>query len=189
MLYNLRYVINSVKPNIKLKTKIVKQILNSLNFLHSQCPPVVHRDLKPENILLDENFHVEICDFGIFKVLDKDKTCSETSNQFYTARYSPPEVIKNCQFICKASDIWSVGLLIYDIFYEEQPWNCLSGDEIADCIKRERPFPVKNHPHIPSYIISIIKRCTIYDYSMRPKVSDLLKEVQDFLKDSESLNF
>ena len=189
MLYNLRYVINSVKPNIKLKTKIVKQILNSLNFLHSQCPPVVHRDLKPENILLDENFHVEICDFGIFKVLDKDKTCSETSNQFYTARYSPPEVIKNCQFICKASDIWSVGLLIYDIFYEEQPWNCLSGDEIADCIKRERPFPVKNHPHIPSYIISIIKRCTIYDYSMRPKVSDLLKEVEDFLKDSESLNF
>jgi serine/threonine protein kinase len=189
MLYNLRYVINSLRPKIKLKTKIIQQIFTSLEFLHSQCPPVVHRDLKPENILLDENFHVELCDFGIFKVLESNKTCCETLNQFYTIRYSPPEVIKNCNFICKASDIWSVGMLIYDIFYEEQPWTGLTNEEIIDSIKKERPFTVKNNDRIPEYITAMIKRCTNYDYSMRPKVSDLLVEVNNFIKETEGLCF
>ena len=179
MLYNLRYVINNVRPNLKIKLKILEQIFISLNFLHCQSPPVVHRDLKPENILIDENYHVEICDFGVFKILDADKTCSETLNQFYTVRYSPPEVIKNCHFICKASDIWSIGLLLYDIFYEEQPWPGLTNEEIADSIKKERPFPVKNEEKVPGYIISMIKRCTNYDYSVRPKVSDLLAEINN----------
>jgi hypothetical protein len=189
MLYNLRYVINNVKPKIQLKTKIVRQILHSLDFLHSQSPPVVHRDLKPENILLDENFHVEICDFGVFKLLEGNKTCSETLNQFYTVRYSPPEVIQNRKFICKASDIWSVGLIIYDIFYEEQPWSGLSNEEIIDCIKKQRPFQVKSNDTIPTYIIAMIKRCTNYDYSLRPKVSDLLEEVDKFMKETEILCF
>jgi len=189
MLYNLRYVINNVKPRIKLKTKIVQQILASLNFLHSQSPPIVHRDLKPENILLDENFHVEICDFGVFKKLETDKTCCETLNQFYTVRYSPPEVLRNSHFICKASDVWSLGLLLYDIYFEEQPWTGLTNEEIIDCIKKERPFPVKNSDQVPTFILAMMKKCTNYDYALRPKVSDLLEEVSKFLIETESLCF
>ena len=150
---------------------------------------IAHRDLKPENILLDENFHVELCDFGVIKILETNKTCSETLNQFYTIRYSPPEVIQNRHFICKGSDIWSVGLLLYDIFYEEQPWFGLSNEEIIDCIKKQRPFQVRNDNRVPDYIIAMIKRCTNYDYAMRPKVSDLILEVDLFLKETESLCF
>jgi hypothetical protein len=80
-------------------------------------------------------------------------------------------------------------LIIYDIFYEEQPWSGLSNEEIIDCIKKQRPFQVKSNDTIPTYIIAMIKRCTNYDYSLRPKVSDLLEEVDKFMKETEILCF
>jgi len=154
---------------------IMKQLLSAVSYIHSN--QIVHRDLKPENILIDENFNIELCDFGVFKALSLDKTISETLNQFYTVRYSPPEVLKNSHFICKASDIWSLGLVLYDIYYEQQPWFGLTGEEIIEAIKKERPFTVKKSENVPSQITTIIKMCTNYEYAQRPKVADILKEV------------
>jgi TPR repeat protein len=177
MQYNLRYKINHSKLKLVQKCFIAKQLLEGLEFLHSQTPPIVHRDIKPENILIDENFNVEYCDFGVYKALCADKTISETLNQFYTVRYSPPEVIKNSHFICKASDIWSIGLVLYDVYYEQQPWTGLSGEEIIEAIKKERPFTVKKSETVPHQMTSMIKMCTNYDYSQRPKASELTKEL------------
>lgn len=177
MKHNLRIVVNSQRLSLVQKCFISKQLLEAVLYLHDQCPPIVHRDLKPENILIDEKFNIELCDFGVFKILETNKTISETLNRFYTVRYSPPEVIKNSRFICKASDIWSVGLILYDIFYEQQPWFGLSSEEIVDSIKKERPFQVKRDKSVPEQITSIIKLCTQYEYAHRPKAQDIFNEV------------
>lgn len=177
MQFNLRYKISHSKLKLVQKCFIAKQLLEGLEFLHSQTPPIVHRDIKPENILIDDNFNIEYCDFGVYKALCADKTISETLNQFYTVRYSPPEVIKNSHFICKASDIWSIGLVLYDVYYEQQPWTGLSGEEIIEAIKKERPFTVKKSETVPPHITSMIKMCTNYDYSQRPKASELIKDL------------
>jgi TPR repeat protein len=181
MPFNLRIVLERSKLDMIQKCYLAKQLVEAVDFLHQQNPPIVHRDLKPENILLNEDFELQLCDFGIFKILNADKTKSETLNQFYTVRYSPPEVINNSHFICKASDIWSLGLILYDIYYGTQPWTELSGEQIIESIKKERPFQVKKLEGVPSQITSLVKLCTYYDYSKRPKASEILKYIVDMI--------
>jgi TPR repeat protein len=181
MAYNLRFVINNIKLELIQKLVISKQIIEAINYLHSQSPPIVHRDLKPENILMNDEFNIELCDFGVYKTLYIDKTIAETLNQFYTVRYAPPEVIKNCQFICKASDIWSLGLVLYDIFYDSQAWIGLSSEEVFDAIKKEKPFPAKKCEQVPTGITTMIRNCTNYEHSKRPKIADILKDLIDII--------
>lgn len=185
MLYNLRFVINNMNLKLLQKLFIAKQVIEAIDFMHSQSPPIVHRDLKPENILMNDDFIIELCDFGVYKTLQTDKTICETLNQFYTVRYAPPEVIKNYHFICKGSDIWSFGLVLYDLFYEHQPWFGLSSEEVIDAIKKEKPFSVKSSDSVPSSISTIIKKCVNYDYAQRPKASEMLKDIIKTINDMD----
>jgi TPR repeat protein len=183
MPFNLRMVLDRSKLDMIHKCYLAKQLVAAVDFLHKQNPPIVHRDLKPENILVNEDFELQLCDFGIFKILNADKTKSETLNQFYTVRYSPPEVINNSHFICKASDVWSLGLILYDIFYGTQPWMELSGEKIIESIKKERPFQVLKLEEVPAQITSLVKLCTNYDYSKRPRASEISKLIEDMIYD------
>jgi TPR repeat protein len=174
MPYNLRSILLNAKLDISQKLYITHQIFEAISYLHSQAPPIVHRDLKPENILIDNDLNLELCDFGIYKLITEEKSKTNTENRIFTVRYAPPEVINSLNFICKGSDIWSLGLILYDLFYENQPWFGLSSDDIINAVKKQRPFLVKNNKNVPSKIITIIKQCTNYEYDQRPKINDLL---------------
>ena len=151
--------------------------------MHSQTPPIIHRDLKPENILIDDNLNIELCDFGIYKLISDEKSRTHTENRVFTVRYAPPEVINSLNFICKGSDIWSLGLILYDIFYEAQSWTGLSSDDIINSIKKQRPFVVKSNKNIPNLIICMIKKCTNYEYDQRPKIIDLQNQLNELISE------
>ncbi|CAG2183991.1 unnamed protein product [Oppiella nova] len=73
-----------------ISCEILRQILESVQYLHELNPQIIHRDLKPENILIAEN----LCDFGLATVLDK-RIHYQTNNK-HTAdvgdmRYMAPE--------------------------------------------------------------------------------------------------
>ena len=44
--------------------KIMIDLINAIEYLHSHTPPIIHRDIKPENILFDEKGHIKLADFG-----------------------------------------------------------------------------------------------------------------------------
>lgn len=185
--YNLRSVILNIKLDLRQKLFITQQLIEVVSYLHSQTPPIVHRDLKPENILIGENLNLELCDFGIYKFISNNKSKTNTENRVFTVRYAPPEVINSLNFICKGSDIWSLGLILYDIFYEVQPWNGLSSDSIINAIKKQRPFIIKNNKNVPNKIIKMIKQCTIYEYDQRPKISELKLQLKELLEEELSV--
>jgi serine/threonine protein kinase len=67
------------KPSWYHRAKIVLEIARGLMYLHEECDPqIIHCDIKPQNVLLDSNYKAKIADFGMAKLLMKDRTRTST---------------------------------------------------------------------------------------------------------------
>ncbi|HZQ48260.1 MAG TPA: protein kinase [Verrucomicrobiae bacterium] len=101
---------------------IIPQICEALQYAHEQG--IVHRDIKPENILLDKNGRVKIADFGIAKLLDQapqDLSLTGTSEVMGTVHYMAPEQIEKPQTVDCRADIYSLGVVFYEMLTGELP--------------------------------------------------------------------
>lgn len=88
----------------------------------------MHRDLKLQNILVDEGHHIKIADFGWSHFLEAEKR----STYCGTLDYLAPEMIEKGHQHDQRVDIWSIGVLIYELCTGFSPFSCsLSGNEIS----------------------------------------------------------
>ena len=94
------------------------EILLALNHLHESG--IIYRDLKPENVLLDGDGHIRLTDFGLSKLGIVGKNFS-TNTFCGTPEYLAPEIIKG-KGHNKAVDIWSFGILIYEMISGINPF-------------------------------------------------------------------
>lgn len=93
------------------------QICLAIKHIHDR--KILHRDLKSQNIFLMNNDFVKLGDFGIARVLNKT---SELANTIVgTPYYLSPEIIENKPYNFK-SDIWSLGVLLYEMMARKQPF-------------------------------------------------------------------
>ena len=107
------------------RCSMLEHILEGIDFLHNNG--IIHRDLKPQNILIvehDGKYAPLITDFGISKQLDKGQS-SAVSNSILggTRNYASPEQLKESK-IKKNTDLWSFGIIAYEMFAEALPFNC-----------------------------------------------------------------
>jgi len=101
---------------------IVPQICQALQYAHEQG--VIHRDIKPENILLDKKGQVKIADFGIAKILDqapRDIALTGAKDVVGTPYYMAPEQIEKPQTVDHRADIYSLGVVFYEMLTGELP--------------------------------------------------------------------
>ena len=118
----------------KQKIKIMYNILQGLNYLHKRLPySLIHRDIKPTNIILTNSNFAKITDFGLSKFHCLNKSFSnndlsklddknenthynELTNMVGTERYMAPEIEENNNNYTNKIDIYSVGILLYEMF-------------------------------------------------------------------------
>jgi serine/threonine protein kinase len=102
------------------------QVVSAVYFLHMNN--LVHRDLKPENILVDENDNIRLCDFGwcvdIAQSGNRVTFCG-------TYEYMAPEIIKEMPYDFSI-DVWSLGILLYELTHGYSPFRAQNGDETDD---------------------------------------------------------
>ncbi|APZ95191.1 serine/threonine-protein kinase [Fuerstiella marisgermanici] len=102
--------------------EVVGQLCDALQFAHDEG--VVHRDIKPENILIDKRGRVKIADFGLARLLGKPAdlpTLTRTHQLMGTPTYMAPEQIEGQPVIDHRADIYSLGVVFYELLTGELP--------------------------------------------------------------------
>ena len=116
----LRQLLHSGKLSPPEALAIVPKICEALQYAHAQG--IVHRDIKPENILMDKDGHVKIADFGIAKILGDGERRNLTEAQAIgTPHYMSPEQIEKPQSVDHRADIYSLGVVFYEMLTGELP--------------------------------------------------------------------
>ncbi len=99
-----------------------EQLLDALEYLHSQEPPVLHRDIKPGNLKLTPNGTIKLVDFGLVKVLDPDEQTVTIVQGRGTAHYTPLEQYGgDTGHTDVRSDIYSLSATLYHLLSNEAP--------------------------------------------------------------------
>jgi len=156
--------------------KIVLGIAQGLNFLHRSNPVIIHRDLKPANILLDYGLQPRIADFGVSR---EKYGATATMTRIGTPTYCAPEIL-NGEHYSSGVDIYSFGILIYEMVNQKAPWK---NDKLTPVQLMMRVAINKQRPPIPETcdkeLEQLIRCCWDQDPLKRPTAENIIMMFKD----------
>ena len=136
---------------------IVLQITNGLSVAHDSY--IIHRDIKPQNILILENGLIKITDFGIAVAMNATQL-TQTNSVMGSVHYLPPEQASG-KGATLQSDIYSIGILMYELLTGKLPFKGDNAVEIAlKHLKEPMPSIKDELPDIPQSVENIILKAT-----------------------------
>jgi eukaryotic-like serine/threonine-protein kinase len=139
------------------------QILRAARFAHKRG--IIHRDLKPHNVIIDADGRAKVTDFGIAKAGASDMT--QTGSIMGTAQYLSPEQAQG-HAVSAASDLYSVGIILYEMLTGRVPFEGESAVTIALKQVGEAPVPPSAYnPQIPPALEAVILRALEKDPARR----------------------
>lgn len=148
---------------------------------------IIHRDLKPQNVLILDDGMVKITDFGIAMALNS-KEITQTNSVMGSVHYLPPEQA-NGSGSTKKSDIYSLGIMMFELLIGKLPFKGDNAVEIAiKQMKEPIPSVCKLNPDIPQSIENIIlKACAKNPKNRYDDVSEMHNDLEHAL-DEEQIN-
>jgi len=113
---DLSVFLNNRSLKEKFAKKYMFQLRDGIQYLFSKN--IIHRDLKPQNILLDDNFNLIITDFGLAKHFQTNEMLETLCG---SPLYMAPEIMKKENYSIQ-SDLWSLGVILYQMLYGKLPY-------------------------------------------------------------------
>src|SRR5690606_26438244 len=131
--------INSEAFNSSLWKDVFAQVLSAFEYAHINN--IIHRDIKPSNIMVSHENKVKILDFGIAKLLSSNPNLTKTGTKMGSIYYMSPEQVMGYDVDLR-SDIYSLGVVLYEMLTGRQPFNSQTESEyeIMDSIIK-KPLP------------------------------------------------
>ena len=135
---------NANKPSIESRLRLFLSVCEAVSYAHRQL--VVHRDLKPNNIFITTDATVKLLDFGVAKVLDSmappGGQATVTLLRAFTLTFASPEQIRG-EPVTTASDVYSLGVLLYHLLTGVSPYRCANGplSALSREICEKQPMP------------------------------------------------
>lgn len=173
----------STQPSQEEIEYVVRGILEGLRYLHEEG--LIHRDIKPANILIQpekEKRVAKICDFGISKVAGSEATA--ISNIIGTYEYMSPEQLGENfdDKIGTQADLWSLGVMLYELFTDELPFGSRKGGVtdakiIGNIVSSKIPDKIRT---IPEPYRRMVEACLVKDIKGRVKsAADLINMLDE----------
>lgn len=158
---------------IETALDIMKQITAAISHAHQNG--IIHRDIKPQNILIDHDGHIKITDFGIAIALSATNI-TQTNAVLGSVHYLSPEQARG-GMANKKSDIYSLGIVMFELFTGRLPFYGESAISIAlKHLQSETPSPKRWNPDIPQSVENIILKATAKDSFYRYESVDAMWE-------------
>ncbi len=157
---------------------------------------IVHRDLKPANLFLttraDGSLLVKILDFGISKAMEPeaplDFQITKPSTAIGSPSYMSPEQLKNSSDVDARTDIWSLGVVLYQLLTNTMPFEATSTAALAACIAADPPTPLRAlRSDAPEELEGVVLRCLEKNASSRySDIADLARALAPFASGGSS---
>lgn len=166
--------------SIQRLIRIARQISGAVAAAHAAG--VVHRDMKPENVMVRPDGHVKVLDFGLarrFGDAAKQRSVTTVTDVFAgTWRYMSPEQIKG-DTLTGASDVFSLGLILYELATGRHPFQGTSPFETLQAIAGEEASPPsKWNPQIPEQLELLISAMLAKAPEARPSAESIARALE-----------
>ena len=170
----LRAHIGSAAPDVALALDIVDQVADAMAEAHGAG--LIHGDLKPTNLMLEPSGAVRILDFGLARKVDPLATdLAAGPDDGATVAYTAPECLMGCP-LSRGSDIYALGVVLYEFLVGERPFATLSGLALAAAhvhtTSESWPFPASTDRSL----VELVRRMTAHDPARRLPSMDAVRE-------------
>jgi serine/threonine protein kinase len=154
----------------RIAAVVIREVARALSYAHSRG--LVHRDVKPGNIMITRRGEVKLMDFGIVREMDSDLT--RTGAFLGTPNYMAPEQFLGDE-ITPATDIFSVGVVLYEILGGQKPFKADSEGSLARKVRIEKESRLRSlNPSVPRRLQRITSACLRKKPGRRPADADAL---------------
>lgn len=170
------YVGSSGKLSEAESLKIFWNLIEAVDSLHQQG--VAHKDLKPENLFIDpKTGQIKLIDFGLSVVVSDGELVDQYGG---SPMYMAPEVLNRDPHDPRLSDIWSLGVILYQMLVGDSPWGeAQSLDDLLDLVIFEPQV------RLPSFLSatskSLLNGMLSYDPARRPTVFQIKQQIVELL--------
>ncbi len=160
--------------------EIVRDAARALAYAHGEG--VVHRDIKPENLMLDQQGQVRIIDFGLARFFD-DVSVTQTGQLVGTPLYMSPEQVTGRVKVDHRTDIYSLGLVLYELLTLRRPFDITSREGLLQNIVTKALPPLRaRNSALPKALEAVVHMATLKDPEERyQSAAELADELDRFL--------
>lgn len=178
---DLRHWAQSNQPSVERIVRLMLEITEAIGFAHQQ--DLVHRDLKPGNILIDRAGHAHVADFGL--ALHENVQRLLKGDTSGTPAYMSPEQVRGeTHLLDGRSDLWSIGVILYELLTGRRPFRGANSKEVFQEIQHRAPRPPRMiKPEISAELERICLKClSKYQTDRYTSAAELLEDLQAWLE-------
>lgn len=161
---------------------LLEKVARAVDYAHTKG--VLHRDLKPSNILLDERNEPQVSDFGIAKLAGVEQELTAPGALIGTPLYmSPEQATSDGPPLTPQSDIWALGVILYELVTGRRPFQARDNDQLWRQIRNDDPGPPSQlRPEIDRNLEAIVLKCLEKPASRRyPSAGALADDLAQWL--------
>ncbi len=158
---------------------------------HAHNLGIIHRDIKPANILISRDGMAKVADFGLVKLVQADMSMTATGTGLGTPEYMAPEQSYDARTATPASDVFSLGAMLYVMLTGELPYKGSSVVEFLSAKQSGKYEPARSlNPEVPERLDLIIHRTLVPEPKQRyANCGELISDLAKLGRHNDSLSF
>jgi serine/threonine protein kinase len=167
------------KMSLEDAMPIIEKVASALQYAHKKG--IVHRDVKPSNVLLSEDGEIYLTDFGLARIAQSGTSTLTSDQMVGTPQYISPEQAMSKTDLDFRTDIYSFGVMIYEIVVGRVPYNADTPFAVIhDHIYTPLPLPRKVNPKVPENVEKVLLK------ALAKNPQDRFQDINSMLKALEN---